>query len=119
MMVVAVQVMRAEAESETAEEAEEDSAFGSNRSGSPSDAPAKPHKGGVEEEHEEEEEEGEAEGVASWASVRMLGDRQRQRAVKEEAEVFSLLLKGSVCELHFPRCLWRVQSCRSNSLNDG
>lgn len=112
-MVVAVQVMRAEAEA--AEEAEEDSAFGSTRSGSPSDAPAKPQKGGVEEEHEEEE----GEGVASWASVRMLGDRQRQRAVKEEEEVFSLLLKGSVCELHFPRCLWRVQSCRSNSLNDG
>lgn len=92
-MVVAVQVMRAEAEA--AEEAEEDSAFGSNRSGS--DAPAKPRKGGVEEEHEEDE----GEGVASWASVRMLGDRQRQRAVEEE-EVFSLLLKGSVCELHFP-----------------
>lgn len=95
-MVVAVQVMRAEAE--TAEEVEEDSAFGSNRSGSPSDAPAKPQKGRVEEEQEEQE----GEGVASWASVRMLGDRQRQRAVKEEEEVFSLLLKGSVCELHFP-----------------
>lgn len=96
-MVVAVQVMRAE-EAEAAEEAEEDSAFGSNRSSSPSDAPAKPRKGGGEEEHGEEE----GEGVASWASVRMLGDRQRQRAVKEEEEVFSLLLKGSVRELHFP-----------------
>lgn len=112
-MVVAPQVMRAEAEA--AEDAEEDSAFGSNRSGSPGNAPAKPQKGGVEEEHEEEE----GEGVASWASVRMLGDRQRQRAVKEEEEVFSLLLKGSVCELHFPRCLWRVPYCRSSSLNDG
>ncbi|XP_074503386.1 uncharacterized protein psda isoform X2 [Sebastes fasciatus] len=103
------EVMRAEAEA--AEEA--DSAFGSNRSVlgnssfSPADASPKPRTGGVkeeedeeeeeeeeEEEDEEEEEEEEEEGVVSWASVRMLGDRQRQRAAKEEDEVFSLLLKG-------------------------
>jgi len=97
--------MRAEAE--PAEEA--DSAFGSNRSVSgnsrfsPSDASPKPRTGGgkeedgedeEEDEEEEDEEEEEEEGVVSWASVRMLGDRQRQRATKEEDEVFSLLLKG-------------------------
>uniref|UniRef100_A0A8C8DLC7 PH and SEC7 domain-containing protein 1 n=1 Tax=Oryzias sinensis TaxID=183150 RepID=A0A8C8DLC7_9TELE len=93
------------AESEAPEEA--DSAFGSNRSVlesssfTPSNASPKPHS--VErEENEDEEEEGEEEeeeeGVASWASVRMLGDRRRQRATKEEEEVFSLLLKGSSLE---------------------
>ncbi|XP_020565030.1 PH and SEC7 domain-containing protein 1 isoform X2 [Oryzias latipes] len=95
------EVMRAE--SEAPEEA--DSAFGSNRSVlesssfTPSNPSPKPHS--VErEENEDEEEEGEEEeeeeGVASWASVRMLGDRRRQRAAKEEEEVFSLLLKGSL-----------------------
>ncbi|XP_070832949.1 uncharacterized protein psda isoform X1 [Chaetodon trifascialis] len=93
------EVMRAEAEA--ADEAEEDSAFGSNRSVpgnsfSPADTSLKPRTGGrkEEEEEEEDEEEEEEEGVVSWASVRMLGDRQRQRATKEEDEVFSLLLKG-------------------------
>ncbi|XP_069394158.1 uncharacterized protein psda isoform X2 [Paralichthys olivaceus] len=93
------EVMRAEAE--TAEEAEGDSAFGSNRSVlgnssfSPADASPKPRTGGREEGDEEEEEvEEEEEGVVSWASVRMLGDKQRQRATKDEEEVFSLLLKG-------------------------
>lgn len=88
--------MRAEA----AEEAEADSAFGSNRSVqgsttlSPGDTSMKPRLDvGKEEEEKEEEEEGE-EGVVSWASVRMLGDRRRQQAAKEEEEVFSLLLKG-------------------------
>uniref|UniRef100_A0A3P8SLT7 Uncharacterized protein n=1 Tax=Amphiprion percula TaxID=161767 RepID=A0A3P8SLT7_AMPPE len=92
------EVMRAEAEA--AEEA--DSAFGSNRSvlGSSSfaDTSPKPRTGGGKEENgeEEEEDEEEEEGVVSWASVRMQGDRQRQRAAKEEDEVFSLLLKGSL-----------------------
>ncbi|XP_056252316.1 PH and SEC7 domain-containing protein 1 isoform X3 [Seriola aureovittata] len=94
--------MRAEAEA--AEEVEEDSAFGSNRSFlgnstfSPADASPKPRTGGGkeggEEEEEEEEEDEEEEGVVSWASVRMQGDKQRQRATREEDEVFSLLLKG-------------------------
>ncbi|KAI3362866.1 hypothetical protein L3Q82_001908 [Scortum barcoo] len=96
------EVMRAEAEA--TEEAEADSAFGSNRSVlgnsgfSPADTSPKPRPGGGreddEQQEEEEEEEEEEEGVVSWASVRMLGDRQRQRATKEEDEVFSLLLKG-------------------------
>uniref|UniRef100_A0A8P4G3Z7 PH and SEC7 domain-containing protein 1 n=1 Tax=Dicentrarchus labrax TaxID=13489 RepID=A0A8P4G3Z7_DICLA len=81
---------------EAAEEA--DSAFGSNRSVlgnssfSPADTSPKPRIGGGKEDQEEEEdeEEEEGEGVVSWASVRMLGDRQRQRATKEEDEVFSL-----------------------------
>lgn len=89
--------MRAEA----AEEA--DSAFGSNRSvlGNSNFNPADPSPksrpdgrkevDGEEEEDEEDEEEG---GVVSWASVRMQGDRQRQKAMKEEEEVLSLLLKG-------------------------
>ncbi|XP_030604645.1 PH and SEC7 domain-containing protein 1-like isoform X2 [Archocentrus centrarchus] len=91
--------MRAEA----AEEA--DSAFGSNRSilgnsrFSPADPSLKPHACGgneVDGEDEEDEEDEEEGGVVSWASVRMQGDRQRQRAAKEEDEVFSLLLKGSL-----------------------
>ncbi|XP_042289529.1 uncharacterized protein LOC121911768 isoform X2 [Thunnus maccoyii] len=97
------EVMRAEAE--PAEEAEADSAFGSNRSVllnssfSPANASPKPRSGRGKEEKEEEEdqqeeEEEEEEGVVSWASVRMQGDRQRQRATTEEEEVFSLLLKG-------------------------
>ncbi|KAM7409213.1 hypothetical protein PAMA_002757 [Pampus argenteus] len=94
------EVMRAEAEA--TEEAEADSAFGSNRSMllnssfSPTNYSPKPCSGqgeGNEKDEEEEEEEEEEEGVVSWASVRMQGDRQRQRAIKEE-EVFSLLLKG-------------------------
>uniref|UniRef100_A0A3Q3NAN0 Pleckstrin and Sec7 domain containing a n=2 Tax=Mastacembelus armatus TaxID=205130 RepID=A0A3Q3NAN0_9TELE len=94
--------MRAEAE--VTEEAEVDSAFGSNRSVlgnssfSPADASLKPRIGGREDEdgneEEEEDEDEEEEGVVSWASVRMQGDRQRQRASKEQEEVFSLLLKG-------------------------
>ncbi|XP_017289171.1 uncharacterized protein LOC108246240 isoform X2 [Kryptolebias marmoratus] len=94
------EVMRAEAD--VAEEA--DSAFGSNRSVlensfSPEDTSPKARtSGGREENGEEEEDEDdeEEEGVVNWASVRMLGDRQRQRANKEEDEVFSLLLKGTL-----------------------
>lgn len=88
--------MRAEA----AEEA--DSAFGSNRSVlgnsnfNPADPSPKSRPGGRKEVdgEEEEDEEDEEEGVVSWASVRMQGDRQRQKAMKEEEEVLSLLLKG-------------------------
>uniref|UniRef100_A0A7N8WTG3 Pleckstrin and Sec7 domain containing a n=1 Tax=Mastacembelus armatus TaxID=205130 RepID=A0A7N8WTG3_9TELE len=86
---------------EVTEEAEVDSAFGSNRSVlgnssfSPADASLKPRIGGREDEdgneEEEEDEDEEEEGVVSWASVRMQGDRQRQRASKEQEEVFSLL----------------------------
>ncbi|CAK6969795.1 uncharacterized protein psda isoform X1, partial [Scomber scombrus] len=85
------EVMRAEAEA--ADEVEADCAFGSNRSVLLNscfvtvDADLKKLLGKEEEEEEEEEE-----GVVSWASVRMQGDRQRQRATEEE-EVFSLLLK--------------------------
>lgn len=88
--------MRAEAEA--AEEVKADSAFGSSRSGQANRSLSRGNEqinsradGWKEEDEEEEEEE---EGVVSWASVRMLGDRQRQRAAKEEEEVFSLLLKG-------------------------
>ncbi|XP_038586108.1 PH and SEC7 domain-containing protein 1-like isoform X3 [Micropterus salmoides] len=92
--------MRAEAEA--AEEA--DAAFGSNHSVlgnssfSPADASPKPQTDGRRNEEEEEdgEEEEEEEGVVSWASVRMLGDRQRQKATKEDADVFGLLLQGPV-----------------------
>lgn len=89
--------MRAEAEAaeqeqeeDEEEEVEEDSAFGSNRSSSQGHAPPAAAPWGAET-HEEE-------GVASWASVRMLGDQQRRRAEKEpeQEEVLSLLLKGSV-----------------------
>ncbi|XP_035770742.1 uncharacterized protein LOC102778377 [Neolamprologus brichardi] len=93
------EVMRAEA----AEEA--DSAFGSNRSVlgnstfNPADPSPKSRPGGrkeVDGEEEEGDEEDEEEGgVVSWASVRMQGDRQRQKATREEEEVLSLLLKGS------------------------
>ncbi|XP_008319904.1 PH and SEC7 domain-containing protein 1-like isoform X2 [Cynoglossus semilaevis] len=94
------EVMRAEAE-----EVEADSAFSSNRSVleissfSPADISPKPWNGGGKGRHEEEEEEDDEQeegggGVVSWASVRMLGDKQRQQAAKEEEEVFSLLLKG-------------------------
>ncbi|XP_038586106.1 uncharacterized protein LOC119911334 isoform X1 [Micropterus salmoides] len=94
------EVMRAEAEA--AEEA--DAAFGSNHSVlgnssfSPADASPKPQTDGRRNEEEEEdgEEEEEEEGVVSWASVRMLGDRQRQKATKEDADVFGLLLQGPV-----------------------
>ncbi|XP_034040115.1 uncharacterized protein LOC117522820 isoform X1 [Thalassophryne amazonica] len=98
------EVMRAEAE--PAEEA--DSAFGSTRSVlensifSPADVSPKPLTGVRQEdedddeeaEEEEEQEEEEEEGVVSWASVRMQGDRTRQRAAREETDVCSLLLKG-------------------------
>lgn len=89
--------MRAEA----AEEA--DSAFGSNRSVlgnsnfNPADPSPKSRPGGrkdVDGEEEEDEEDEEEGGVVNWASVRMQGDRQRQKAMKEEEEVLSLLLKG-------------------------
>ncbi|XP_058506939.1 uncharacterized protein psda isoform X2 [Solea solea] len=97
------EVMRAEAEEV---EVEVDSAFGSHRSVlgncsfNPTEVSPKPRTGGgregdEDEDEDEEEEEDEEEGVVSWASVRMLGDKQRQRAAKEEDEVFSLLLKGS------------------------
>ncbi|KAK2921565.1 hypothetical protein Q8A73_001050 [Channa argus] len=94
------EVMRAEAEANE----EVDSAFGSNHSVpvnsfSPSGASPKARTGGVkqgdeDEEEEDEEDEEEEEGVVSWASVRMQGDKQRQKAAKEEEEVFSMLLKG-------------------------
>ncbi|XP_028279793.1 PH and SEC7 domain-containing protein 1-like [Parambassis ranga] len=89
------EVMRAEAEAAE----EDDSAFRSNHDVlrnsvySPVEASPKAQttwkKGEDEEEDEEEEEE---EGVVSWASVRMQGDRQKQRAAKEAMEV----LKGSL-----------------------
>jgi len=84
--------MRAEAE-------EADSTFASNRSilgnssFDPTDASPKPWTGGDIEAGEEGEEE-EEEGVVSRATVRMLGDQQRQRATKQEDEGFSLLLTG-------------------------
>lgn len=86
--------MRAEAEAteqEPAEQPEEDSAFGSNRSSSLGHAPTSAAEPWGEEPEEEE-------GVASWASVRMLGERQRRRAEKEQEqeEVLGLLLRGSV-----------------------
>ncbi|CAJ1066656.1 uncharacterized protein LOC126406777 [Xyrichtys novacula] len=92
------EVMRAEAEA--AEEGEADSVFGSNScivrnsNYSPASASHNNVTGGGKEEEEEGHEEEEEEAVVSWASVRMLGDRQRQRASREEEEVFSLLLKG-------------------------
>lgn len=101
-----VQVMRAEAEA--AEEA--DPAFNSQRSVpgkscfSPEDASSRSTSAGRREENgraeeddreeEKEDEEEEEEGVVSWASVRMQGDQQRQKASREEDEVFKLLLKG-------------------------
>ncbi|KAK2824709.1 hypothetical protein Q5P01_021884 [Channa striata] len=92
------EVMRAEAEANE----EADSAFGSNHSVpvnsfNAAGASPKPRTGGVkqeDEEEEEEEEEEDEEGVASWASVRMQGDKQRQKTANKEEEVFSLLLKG-------------------------
>ncbi|XP_041866800.1 uncharacterized protein LOC121655934 [Melanotaenia boesemani] len=93
------EVMRAEAEA--AEEA--DSAFGSNRSvlensSLSTDASPKPRGRKEEdgEEEEDEEDEDDEEEVVSWASVRMQGDKKRQKATKEEDEVFSLLLKGTL-----------------------
>lgn len=88
--------MRAEAEANE----EVDSAFGSNRSVvgncrfSPVGASQKPSTGGLKQGDEEEEEEDDEEGVVSWASVRMQGDKQRQKTPKEEDEVLNLLLKG-------------------------
>lgn len=104
LIIVFIKVMRAEAEATE----EVDSAFGSDRSvwGNSSFGPAgaspKLRTGGVkqgeeedeEDDEEDEEEDDEEEGVVSWASVRMQGDRQRQKAIKQEEEVFSLLLKG-------------------------
>ena len=90
--------MRAEAEAEAAEEADSD--FGSHlgNSFSPPNVSPKPRRDvgrKVEGEEDEEEEDGqEEEGVVSWASVRMLGDRQKQKVTRDEDEVFSLLLKG-------------------------
>lgn len=81
-----VQVMRAEAE--VAEEG--DMTFGSNcriqenTTLNLDDAILKPWVDDRKDKTEDEE------GVASWASVRMLGDRQR--GAKEE--VFSVLLRG-------------------------
>ncbi|KAF7221260.1 uncharacterized protein psda isoform X1 [Nothobranchius furzeri] len=90
------EVMRAE--SESAEEV--DSAFGSNRSVlensiSPEDSVPKLRTSAGKEENGEEFND-EEEGVASWASVRMHGDKRRQRAAKEEEDVLSLLLKGTL-----------------------
>ncbi|XP_026134398.1 LOW QUALITY PROTEIN: uncharacterized protein LOC113112769 [Carassius auratus] len=78
-----------------AEQEEVDSAFGSNRSvlntsGTNSSSPLEgllcPHTDGEEELQDEE--------VASWASVRMQGDKMRQNATPEGDEVFSRLLRG-------------------------
>ncbi|XP_009305656.1 uncharacterized protein psda isoform X2 [Danio rerio] len=78
-----------------AEQEEVDSAFGSNRSvlgtsgttsSSPLDGVLCPHTDGEEELQDEE--------VASWASVRMQGDKKRQNATPEGDEVFSRLLRG-------------------------
>lgn len=83
-----VQVMRAEAE--VAEEG--DMTFGCNRriqentTLNLNDASVKSR---VDDRKEEERTEGE-DGVATWASVRMLGDRQRGT---EEEEVLSVLLR--------------------------
>uniref|UniRef100_A0A1A8QGY7 Pleckstrin and Sec7 domain containing n=1 Tax=Nothobranchius rachovii TaxID=451742 RepID=A0A1A8QGY7_9TELE len=90
------EVMRAE--SESAEEV--DSAFGSNRSVlensiSPEDSVPKLQTSAGKEENGEEFND-EEEGVVSWASVRMHGDKRRQRAAKEEEDVLSLLLKGTL-----------------------
>ncbi|XP_010868514.2 uncharacterized protein psda isoform X1 [Esox lucius] len=74
------------------DEAEVDSAFGSNRSVlgiSGSSAGTVVCTDGEEEELEEEEEE-----VVSWASVRMQGDKKRQHATQEDSQVYSTLLKG-------------------------
>ncbi|XP_033971383.1 uncharacterized protein LOC117470675, partial [Trematomus bernacchii] len=99
------EVMRAEAEAEAAEEADSD--FGSHlgNSFSPPNVSPKPRRDvgrKVEEEEDEEEEEDgqEEEGVVNWASVRMLGDRQKQKVTRDEDEVFSLLLKGALSESH-------------------
>ncbi|KAI1894478.1 hypothetical protein AGOR_G00116220 [Albula goreensis] len=88
-----------------AEQDDADSAFGSNRSvmgtsgtgSSPLGGALYTRTDGEEEELEEDEE------VVSWASVRMQGDKKRQRATREEDEVFSLLLKrplGSLSDCH-------------------
>lgn len=85
----------AAAEAEAGEELEVDSAFGSNRSvlgtsassASPMEGALYPHTDGEEEDLEEE-------GVVSWASVRMQGDKKRQHASQEEDQVYSRLLKG-------------------------
>ncbi|KAG9344512.1 hypothetical protein JZ751_011182 [Albula glossodonta] len=88
-----------------AEQDDADSAFGSNRSVMGTSGTGSSPLGGVlytrtdgEEEELEEDEE-----VVSWASVRMQGDKKRQRATREEDEVFSLLLKrplGSLSDCH-------------------
>ncbi|XP_027862784.1 uncharacterized protein psda isoform X1 [Xiphophorus couchianus] len=92
------EVMRAEAEA--AEEA--DPGFSHSVLGkscfSPEDGSSRFDPAGLREQNgqvEEDEEDEEEEGVASWASVRMQGDRQRQRAAREEDEVLSLLVKGT------------------------
>ncbi|KAM9803764.1 uncharacterized protein ACB057_007238 [Neosynchiropus ocellatus] len=84
------EVMRAE----SAEDA--DSAFGSNRSSalgtcsfSPASSSPKPPR---DQENPEEEE------VVSWASVRLQGDLQRQRAAKDD-DVFSLVLHRRVASV--------------------
>lgn len=84
------EVAEQEQEKDGEEEVEEDSAFGSNRSSSQGYAPPAAALWGAEPQEEE--------GVASWASVRMLGEQQRRRAEKEPEQeaVLSLLLKGSV-----------------------
>ena len=80
------QVMLAQAE----EELEEDSAFGSNRStpGTPGsgDSPTQSSQrllGKARQWAEPDQEVEEEEGVASWASVRMQGDRKRQEDERE------------------------------------
>ncbi|XP_028820044.1 uncharacterized protein LOC114770341 isoform X2 [Denticeps clupeoides] len=95
-----------------AEHDDGDSAFGSNRSilGTPAagNSPlAIITYNGMDREDEEEEHENEEdeEGMASWASVRMQGDRKRQRANQEDEEVFSMLLKRSLDVYDEPRPL--------------
>lgn len=78
-----------------AEQEEVDSAFGSNRSvlgtsGTSSSSPLE----GVLCLHTDGEDELQDEEVASWASVRMQGDKKRQNATPEGDEVFSRLLRG-------------------------
>lgn len=114
-----VQVMRAEAEAaeqeqreadgEDDDEVEQDSAFGSDRSSSLGHAPsAAPPTAAAPCRVESQEE-----GVASWASVRMLGERQRRRAEKEQEqeEVLNLLLKGSVAHYTSHDALGLVRVC--------
>ncbi|XP_042364120.1 PH and SEC7 domain-containing protein 1-like [Plectropomus leopardus] len=75
-----------------AEQDDDDSAFGSNRSVQGNSGTGSSPLGGLAYGREEEEEE--EEEMVSWASVRMQGDnRKQQYAAEEEPEVFRHLLK--------------------------